>query len=79
MVSEKMEKKIIEILADVLNIDPNSIDESTSMDNTASWDSMNHLNVCFGIEQEFGISLEVFEMESMTSFYDIVQVVSAKL
>ena len=74
-----MEEQIKELLADILNIDSNSIDESTSMDNTSSWDSMNHLNICFGIEQEFAITLEVFEMESMTSFYDIIQVVEQKL
>ncbi len=74
-----MEEQIKELLADILNIDPNSIDESTSMDNTSSWDSMNHLNICFGLEQEFSITLEVFEMESMISFYDIVQVVEQKL
>ena len=74
-----MEEQIKELLVDILNIDPNSIDESTSMDNTASWDSMNHLNICLSIEQEFGITLEIFEIESMTSFYDVVQVVETKL
>jgi len=74
-----MEEQIKELLVDILNIDPNSVDESTSMDNTASWDSMNHLNICLSIEQEFGITLEIFEIESMTSFYDVVQVVETKL
>ncbi|MCK5666914.1 MAG: acyl carrier protein [Thiotrichaceae bacterium] len=74
-----MEEQIKELLVDILNIDPNSVDESTSMDNTASWDSMNHLNICLSIEQEFGITLEIFEIESMISFYDVVQVVETKL
>jgi len=74
-----MEEQIKGLLADILNIDSESIDTSTSMDNTASWDSVNHLNVCYGIEEEFDISLEVSEMESMTSFHHIVQVVKTKV
>jgi len=74
-----MEEKIKELLVEILNIDLSSIDEATSMDNTASWDSMNHLNICFSLEQEFGISLEVDEMESMISFYDIIRVVEKKM
>ena len=74
-----MEEQIKGLLADILNIDSESIDTSTSMDNTASWDSVNHLNVCYGIEEEFDISLEISEMESMTSFDHIVQVVKTKI
>ena len=74
-----MEDIIKQLMADILNIDSRSIDDSTSIDNIESWDSMNHLNICLALEQEFNISLEVDEMESMISFYDIVQVISTKI
>lgn len=74
-----MEDQIRELMEDILGISKDSIDESTSMDNTESWDSMNHINLCLSIEQEFDISLEVYEIEAMLSFYDVVQVVATKL
>ena len=74
-----MDEQVKEIMADVLSVDIKSIDDDTAMDNTATWDSLAHLNLCLALEQEFGIALEVDEMETMISFYDIIQVLQAKL
>lgn len=74
-----MEERIKQLMADILNIAIDSIDESTAIDNVESWDSMNHLNICLAMEQEFDITLTVDEMETMVSLYDIIQVVESKL
>jgi acyl carrier protein len=74
-----MEEKLKQLMADILNIDVASIDESTAIDNVASWDSMSHLNICLAIEREFDVSFDVAEMEGMISYNDILQTVSAKL
>jgi acyl carrier protein len=73
-----VDKTIKQLIADILDMDANSINESTSADKIDSWDSTNHLNICFAVEQELGIRLEVLEMESMTSFANIMKVVHAK-
>jgi acyl carrier protein len=74
-----MEDRIRDILSNVLGLESAVIDEGTGMDNVESWDSLNHINVCLGIEQEFGISFEVSEMEGMRTFGDIVATVQAKV
>lgn len=74
-----MEEQIKQLMADILDLNPASIDESTSMDSVDGWDSFNHLTLCLAMEQEFGIVLEVDEMESMTSYYDICQIIQVKL
>ena len=74
-----MDEKIKEIMADTLDTTVARIDDSTAMDNTATWDSLAHLNLCLALEQEFGVTLEVDEMETMISFYDILQVLQDKL
>ena len=79
MSGDTFELRVRQILADVLQIDFSSIDYDTCMDNTASWDSFNHISVVFGLEEEFGISFEIDEMESMLSFFDVLQIVEAKL
>jgi len=49
------------------------------MDNTPGWDSANHINLVLALEEEFSISFEVSEFEMMTTYFDVVQVVSAKI
>jgi acyl carrier protein len=73
-----MEQQIKRILADFLGLDPESIDDSIAMENTEAWDSLAHLNICVALEQEFQVSFAPQEMESMTSYYDIQQVLSEK-
>jgi len=77
--AKNVEQTVKDLLAIVLNVDPAGIDDSTSMDNTPGWDSANHINLVLALEDEFSISFEVSEFELMTSFFDIVQVVSAKI
>jgi acyl carrier protein len=73
-----MEELIRQVMADVLDLDVKAIDESTCQDNTASWDSLNHINLVAALEQEFDVAFDVSEMESMLSFSDIVEVLRAK-
>ena len=67
------------IMADILELDPESISDSTSMDHTGSWDSLAHINLMTALEQEFGVALEIDEIESMRSFSHIRTVLQRKL
>lgn len=66
-------------MADILGLDPRTIDESTAMDGIEAWDSFNHLQLCLALEQEFGMTLSVDEMEAMVSYLDIVDTVQSKV
>lgn len=77
--SKNVEQSIKDLMSIVLNIDAAKIDDDTSMDNTPGWDSANQINLVVALEEEFSISFEVSEFELMTSFFEIVQVVNAKL
>ncbi|MFH7044204.1 acyl carrier protein [Paucibacter sp. JuS9] len=77
--SKNVEQTIKEVMAVVLNIDADRINDDTSMDNTPGWDSANHINLVLGLEDEFAISFEVAEFEMMRSYFDIVGLVGAKL
>lgn len=74
-----MDQIVKQIIADVLNIDAKSIDESTAKDHIESWDSLNHINLVMAIEQEFQVSFDVTDIESMISFNDIMEVLDRKL
>lgn len=66
-------------MADVLDLDPASIDLSTTKDDTSAWDSLNHINLIVALEQQFQTSFDVSEIESMLSFSDIVETLERKL
>lgn len=74
-----MQDRIKQIMADILDLDPNSIDGSTTKDNTASWDSLNHINLTLALEQEFSVLFDVSELEAMLSFDDISDILERKL
>ena len=74
-----MEDKLREIMADILNVAPDEISSDTSTDSVASWDSLAQINLASAIEEEFGISFSVQEIEAMKSYDDIVSTLSGKL
>jgi acyl carrier protein len=73
------ESRIKRVMADVLGIDQHSIDEGTSMDGVAAWDSLSHIQLCVGLEQEFDVSLDVAEIEHMVSYRKIVEILQPKV
>ena len=77
--SKNVEQTVREVMSIILNLDAAEINDNTSMDNTPGWDSANHINLVLALEEGFSISFEVSEFELMVSYFDVVQVVSAKL
>lgn len=75
----KLELQVKEVMADILDIDLDSINRSTVKDHVASWDSINHVKLVVALEEEFQVSFEVTDIESMLSFSDIVDKLQDKL
>ncbi len=74
-----LEATVRKVMGDVLGLAPNAISEGTSMDSIGTWDSLAHINLMTALEQEFGIALEIEEIESMRSFARITAVLQRKL
>lgn len=74
-----VEDAVREVMADVLGIEVASINDNTARDNTLGWDSANHITLTLALEDEFGLTLDVGEIEGMLTFADIVQIISSKL
>ena len=67
--SEKV-KYILQIVLKLNSIE--SVDD-VSMDKLFNWDSMAHLSIVTGIENEFDIFIEADEAEQLTSYNNILQ------
>lgn len=72
-----MEKKILDILKDVFELD--SVDETCSQKTCEAWDSMGQLNLVAELEDAFDISLEPEEIGEMKSYDDILRILKGKL
>ena len=79
MTAGEIQRAVKRVMADVLDLDVNSIADDTSVDNVPKWDSANHIQLVLALEQEFSVSFDVAEMESMLSFGAIVRALQGKL
>src|SRR5256886_17324625 len=75
----RVERRIKQIMADVLDLNPMSVDDSTCQDRVTPWDSLNHIQLVLALEQELEASFEVGEIEAMLSYSYIRQLLERKL
>jgi len=74
-----MVEVIKEILADVLELSKEQIDETITMENVDTWDSLRHMEIMLAIEGKFGIQFEPDELVDMTTYSDIKMLVNDKI
>jgi acyl carrier protein len=65
------QKKLMLLISNVLSIDLDSIKDSTSPENTESWDSFNALVLVSELEDEFNVHFSMEEIYSVTCVKDI--------
>ena len=62
------ENKLVEIFRIILELDDNQELASVNRLTDENWDSLAHVSIVAAIESEFGLNLEISDMECMTSF-----------
>lgn len=73
-----MENRIKKIIATVLNVEEVLINENSSTQTLENWDSLNHMNIVFAIEEEFGITFDDEELMQLTSIQKIIEAVKKR-
>lgn len=63
-----------QVMSDVLLIDPENIDDDTSVDTVETWDSLKHLNLVIALEEKFDISFTEDQTIEMLN-YPLIRVV----
>ena len=66
---ETMEERMRELFATILQVEPDVIDDMTTPDDLERWDSMQHLILVSGFEEEFGIDVDPEEAVDMYADY----------
>ncbi len=63
-----MEDRIYRVISDVMGVPVEEINDNSSPDSIAAWESLSHINLVLALEAEFSVSLEpedVMEMQSV--------------
>ena len=71
-----LDKRLLDTLSRVFNLDPARITLETSQDNTPTWDSIAHLKLVFEIEDAFGVRLSSEEIPKATSVARLQEILS---
>ena len=73
------ERRIKEVMAEVLEVDPGTIGEGFHRDEAPAWDSMNHLRMVSALEEAFGIRFTMREVGEMERFETIRRLVLERI
>jgi len=50
-----MRERVIRIVSQVMGLPPDQVNEQSSSQNVATWDSLRHMNLILALEEELGI------------------------
>jgi acyl carrier protein len=74
-----IKERTAKVLAEVMEVEADTINDESSPDTLEEWDSLAHVQVVLGLEKEFGIKISPEDgIEHFTSFGDIVTFLSAQ-
>ena len=66
-----MDERLKDVMSAVFEVEPSEINEDSSQDNIAGWDSVKSLALIVSLEEEFGVSIPLEEVVNMTNFKHI--------
>ena len=74
-----MDDKIKKIMSEVFSVSIESISEDSSRQNLESWNSLNHLQMVFALEDEFQITISPSEATRIIDFQSVKELLSNKI
>jgi acyl carrier protein len=73
-----MDDRLIKILAAILELDEERINEEISSENVDSWDSFKQMNIIIAVEEEFGIQFDEEESILSDSYASLLKIIHEK-
>ena len=68
MEQTNLDERLKDVMSAVFEVVPSDINEDSSQDNIAGWDSVKSLALIVSLEEEFGVSIPLEEVVNMTNF-----------
>lgn len=76
---EEIFEQLTTVFQDIFDDDTISLEDSTSAKDISEWDSMNHINLVLGAEQEFGVKFKTAEVAQLANVGEFVTLIMTKL
>ena len=76
---EDIFEQLTTVFQDIFDDDTISLEDSTSAKDISEWDSMNHINLVLGAEQEFGVKFKTAEVAQLANVGEFVNLILTKL
>ena len=67
-----LDARVRTVIAAVFGVAPGRLNDDSSPDSVAKWDSQGHLNLMLALEQEFGVQFSEEQMYEMLSLRLVV-------
>ena len=74
----EIESQLVDIFLETLDLEGDAVRSST-VENTANWDSFSGLNLVLRVEDVFNVSLSMNELNKCRSFDAVLKIVKKKL
>ncbi|MBR8537395.1 acyl carrier protein [Carboxylicivirga sediminis] len=72
-------EKVISIIAERLSVEKSEITEETAIGDFPKWDSLGHLTIIAGIEDEFGFKFDPEVLMDLEDVGDILEAVEERI
>ena len=69
-----MQESLFVIISEVMDVPVGEISMDSSPDTIGSWDSLNHMNLVFALEEEYGVK---FSDETIVKMMDVETILGA--
>jgi acyl carrier protein len=63
------------LAADILEVEPDELDEDSSPETVGSWDSVQHLNLILAIEEQYGVQLDPEQIGGAATLGELASIV----
>ncbi len=76
---KSVEKRVKEIIAEILKVDVEQINDDTAIGDIPEWDSLSQIQIISSIEKEFGFNFTPDVMMDLEDVSDIVAAVEERI
>lgn len=76
---ETIDSRVKEIIADILGVSVDEIDDDTAIGDIAEWDSLHHIQIISAIEKEFDFRFTPDVLMDLEDVSDIVSATAARV
>lgn len=79
MSREEVFVKLNELFQDVFDDESITVNDATTSNDIADWDSLEHINLIAAVEQEFGVKFNMGQVITMVNVGEMVDIILMQL